>query len=181
MLFDKDTKPTWAKIFEGMEEIEGAIGEITSSENITDTPIGPASAFIDADVEKELLATLNQVFTPILVMQGVEGDLSDKIQEAFSEASILTERNIIRFDDESRMAQLISVCALLLSRQKKTDKFQTWQDAIKVQKAMKLEIQKDEYAAAKALAQKFLVAVSTTNNSSVARTSAQDLLPQTQH
>ena len=45
---------------------------------------------------------------------------------------------------------------------------------------MKLEIQKDEYDEAKELAQKYLVNVATSNNSSVARNAAQSLLPQTQ-
>jgi len=53
--------------------------------------------------------------------------------------------------------------------------------ASEIRNNMKLQIQKNEYAAAQALAQKFLVKVSTTNNSSVARNAANDLLPETNH
>ena len=56
-----------------------------------------------------------------------------------------------------------------------------YRKAAEVRNNMKLNIQKQEYEAAKALAQKFLVKVSTTNNSSVARQAANELLPETQH
>lgn len=131
--------------------------------------------------EDELLNELNQIFTPILVMQGFEGDIADKINEAFSEASVLMERNIISFDNKSRMAQLISVCALLIARQKNSEKYQLYHKAAIVKNKMKLDIQKEEYDAAKTLAQKFLVKVSTTNTSSIARNAANELLPETQH
>jgi hypothetical protein len=91
------------------------------------------------------------------------------------------EKNIIKFDDETRMAQLIAVCALLIARKKNSEKYQTYQKAATIKNKMKLEIQKDEYDAAKTLAQKYLVNVSTTNNSSVARDAANKLLPETQH
>lgn len=131
--------------------------------------------------EEELLNELNQIFTPILVMQGIEGDITDRVMEACSEDNILVERNIIQFDDSTRMAQLIMVCAILLQRQKNTEKYQMYKKAAEIVKATKIDMQKEEYSAASALAQKFLVKVSTTNNSSVARQSAQGLLPQTNH
>ncbi len=129
--------------------------------------------------DDELLDALNQIFTPILVMQGFEGDVIEKIHESCSEANVLMERNIISFDNNSRMAQLLSVCALLIARQKNSPKYQMYKKAMEIAKSTKLEIQKTEYAAAQALAQKFLVKVSTTNGSTVARKSAQDLLPMT--
>jgi hypothetical protein len=79
------------------------------------------------------------------------------------------------------MAQLISVCSLLIARQKNTKEYQMYKKAADIKNNMKLEIQKREYSAASDLAQKFLVKVSTTNNSSIARKSASDLLPETQH
>lgn len=136
---------------------------------------------IDQEGEQELLDQLNQIFTPILVMQGFETGIADKIQEAFSEASVLMERNIISFDDKSRMAQLISACSLLIAQKKGDPKFEMYRNAAAVRNKMKLDIQKDHYDDAKALAQKFLVKVSTTNNSSFARDAAQNLLPETQH
>ena len=131
--------------------------------------------------DQELLETLNQIFTPILVMQGIEGNIADKINEACSEDNVLLERNMIKFDDTSRMAQLTSVCALLIARQKNTQQYKMYKEAAQIRNSMKLAIQKAEFEAAKSLATKFLVKVTTTSNSSVARNAAQNLLPQTQH
>ena len=136
---------------------------------------------LTADCEKELLAELNKIFTPVLIMQGFEKDIADKTKEAMSESSILTEKNMIGFDDNSRMAQLLSVCALLIAKHKNTDNWQIFKKASMEKNQSKLAIQKEEYNDAKTLAQKYLVMVSTTNNSSVARDSASDLLPYTQH
>ena len=169
---------TWTTMLENMNDISNNIDDLTDDSNVEDSPIETSSNIGDED---ELLNELNQIFTPILVMQGIEGDISDKINEAFSEASLLTEKNIISFDDQTRMAQLISVCALLIARQKNSEKFQMYKKAATIKKQMKLAIQKEEYDAAQALAQKFLVKVATTNNSSVARNAANELLPETQH
>lgn len=165
---------------EAMDAIQDGIN--ASSDDINNQNIENSNTDeIGEDSEKELLDQLNQIFTPILVMQKYEGDMSDKIQESLSEASVLTEQNLIKWDDATRMAQLISTCALLIARQKNTEKYQMYQKAATIRNKMKLDIQKDEYEAAKDLAQKFLVKVSTTNNSSVARDAATDLLPETQH
>lgn len=129
----------------------------------------------------DLLDQLNKIFTPILVMQGFENEVADKIQESISEANVLTEQNIIKFDDQTRMAQLIATCALLIARKKNTPNYQLYQKAHVARNQAKLNIQKEEYDDAKSLAQQFLVKVSTTNNSSVARNAANDLLPETQH
>ena len=159
-------------ILESIESNEGDIISDPVPSNVSDN---------NSDSNKDLLEELNQIFTPILVMQSLEGNMADKINEAFSEASVLMEKNIIKFDDETRMAQLISICALLIARKKNSEKYQAYQKAATIKNKMKIEIQKDEYDEAKALAQKYLVNVSTTNNSSVARDAANNLLPETQH
>lgn len=170
---------TWTTMLESMDDITDNIDNLSNDTELGNDSIeSPSSEINDED---SLLNELNQIFTPILVMQGIEGDISDKINEAFSEASLLTEKNIISFDDQTRMAQLISVCALLIARQKNSEKFQMYKKAATIKKQMKLAIQKEEYDAAQALAQKFLVKVATTNNSSVARNAANELLPETQH
>ena len=130
----------------------------------------------------DIMNELNQLFTPILVMQGFENNVSDQIQEALHEsASVLMEKNIIQFDSPTKMSQLIAVCALLIQKHKNTEKYQMYKQAAQTAKRTKLEIQKEEYADAQALAQKYLVKVSTTNPSSVARQAANELLPETQH
>lgn len=133
------------------------------------------------DNEKELLDSLNQIFTPILITQGLESNLSENIQEACSEASVLFEKNIIKFDNSTKFAQLISICALLIASKKNDNKFNLYKKSIKLAKDMKINIQKDYYDQAKDLAKKYLMKVSSTNNSSIARQAANDLLPESQH
>lgn len=177
---------TWTQMLESLtmiaESIEDHESDVMEDQidapaavNPVDTPEEPSGG------DDELMAQLNKIFTPVLVMQGFENDVSDQINSAMSEASVLTEKNLIKFDDQTRMAQLISVCALLIARQKNSPKYQMYAKAHAIRNQMKLDIQKEEYDAAKALAQKYLVNVSTTNNSSVARNAANDLLPETQH
>lgn len=176
---------TWTQMLENMDDISDSVDEMSdnclnASCEADDVPtMGAGNGGSDKD--NDLLEQLNQIFTPILITQSFEGNNEDKIMEAYSEASVLTERNVIQFDDATRMSQLISVCALLLARQSNSQKYQMYQKAAVLKNKLKLEIQKENYAAAQALAQKYLVKVSTTNNSSVARQAANDLLPETQH
>lgn len=169
----------WTKMLESMDEVSNGINTMNNPE-MSDAPIEPVPSTGNID-EDSLLNELNQIFTPILVMQGFEGSIADRINEAFSEASVLLEKNIISFDNKSRMAQLIAVCALLIARQKNSEKYQMYKKAAVIKQQMKLDIQKEHYDEAQALAQKFLVKVATTNNSSIARDSANALLPETQH
>lgn len=171
----------WTKLLEAMDEVAASATELSDSGSIMDTEIPSDPSDGGGDMEKEILDELNQIFTPVLVMQGFEGDIADKVQEECAEASVLTERNIIKFDDETRMAQLISVCAKLLQKHKNTPAYQTYAKAALLKRQMELQMQNEEYNAAKALAQKYLVKVSMTNNSAVARDAAISLLPETQH
>lgn len=173
---------TWTQMLEAMEIILESMNEMVggdvSMEPITDEP-SPAEG--SPDKEKELLDKLNRIFTPILVMQGYENDIAQKVQESCQEAEVFSERNIIQFDDATRMAQLISTCAILLQQQKNTQNYQLYAKASAIRNQTKINMQKEEYDAAKALAQKYLVMVSTSNNSPVARDAATSLLPETQH
>lgn len=177
-LMNNDGLMSYTDILESMDRIFEAIDEIDANADIASMPVISDNG---GDNEKELLAELNQLFTPVLVSQALEGEISDKIQESYSEASVLTEKNVIKFDDETRMSQLISLCALLLQKKKNTEKYQIYKKAALLRNQMKLAMQKEEYDAARTLAQKYLVNVATTNNSSVARDAANKLLPATQH
>lgn len=170
----------WTQMLEAMDDIMNSADKLSVDE-VSVSSIEDEEPDPDAVGDDDLIAELDKQFTPVLIMQGIEKDISDQINEAYSEASVLNEKTMITFDDADRMAQLISICALLISRKKNTQKYQMYANAAKIKNQMKLEIQKEEYAAAKALAQKYLVKVSTTNNSSVARDAANELLPQTQH
>lgn len=128
--------------------------------------------------QEQLVDELNKIFTPVLIMQNYETDKSDQIKEALSEASLLTEKNIIQFDNETKMAQLIATCALLIARAKNTPDYQKFIQASRDKKQAKIDIQTAEYNDAKDLAQKYLVNVSTKNGSAVARRLATELLPE---
>lgn len=171
----------WTQILEAMDEIANAVDNL-SEDDVSSAPIEEEPAEDpDAVGNDDLVNELDKSFTPVLIMQGFEKNISDQVNEAYSEASVLNEKTMIAFDDADRMAQLISICALMISRKKNSEKYQAYAQAAKMKNQMKLEIQKEEYAEAKALAQKYLVKVSTTNNSAVARDAASALLPQTQH
>ena len=117
----KGTLMTWTELLESIANVAESIPNAIANDDMGDTILGstdegsgddePAAAPTGGS-DKDLLEELNQIFTPILVMQSIEGDMSDQINEAFSEASVLMEHNMIHFDDESRMAQLVSVCLL---------------------------------------------------------------------
>lgn len=165
---------TFASIMESLEAAENSIGA-----DFSDTMEQPIEK--EGYDEKEALEELKKLFTPVLVMQNFEKDIADKTMAEMESADVLTERSIIQFDDETRMAQLIATCAKIIAKQKNTEAWQMYKKAAVLKKKAGLEIQKQEYNDAKTLAQKYLVAVSTTNPSSAARDAATDLLPQTQH
>lgn len=175
---------SYKESLEKMEQIENDIDQ--NEDDIMKAPVddyedGEPPSSPTEGTDEDLLEELSQIALPMLVMQGFETDNSDQIQEAYTEASVLLEKNTIKFDNASRMAQLISICAILIAKQKNSEEYQMFAKACQIRNKMKLEIQKTEYVKAKALAQKFLVKVSTTNNSSIARKAADELLPETNH
>ena len=161
-------------ILEAFDELSEDID--TMSDDISDMATNAKE--IDYD---SLVAELDKIFTPVLVTQSMEKDISDNINNEISEASVLTERNIITFDNQARMAQLIAIASKLIAKQKNSEQWQIFKKAIEMKKKSNLAIQKEEYDNAKILAEKYLIRVSTSNNSSVARDAANTLLPFTQH
>lgn len=132
---------------------------------------------------EELVEELNRLYTPILISQNMEKEISHEVSNEIMNSNPddeYTERNIISFDDPARMSQLIATCALLIARKKNTPNWQKFAQASQAKKESKIDIQKEEYNFAKILAEKYLVKVSTSNNSSVARDAATGLLPHTQ-
>lgn len=170
----------WSNLLVYLEEALDAM-ETLSAEDEADVGMAPVGMPPASGDNSDLLERLNKLFTPVLVMQGFENDMADKLQESFSEAAVLTEQNVFKFDDQTRMAQLISVCALLIAQKKQSEMYKIFEKSSALARQSKLNIQREEYDEAKALAQQFLVMVSTTNNSPVARKAATDMLPATQH
>lgn len=147
------------------------------SENEEDTEdygVSESDAIDDTGVMDEL----KKIYTPVLIMQNYETKEScNQMKESFSQANVLTEQNIIKFDNETKVAQLLSVCSLLLARKKNSEKWQAFKKAAALQKKMKIEIQKEEAAAAKQLARKFLDETASGDNED-AKASAAKLLPE---
>lgn len=168
---------TWTTMLESITYLFEHLGEPDQVDDLSGATPTPSEGYD----KKQILKQLAELFTPILVTQGFEADMADQMKAEYQESGVMTERNIIQFDDDTRMAQLISVCAILIQRAKNTEKYQTYEKAAQIRNQLKLEMQKEEYEDAKALAQEFLVHVATTNNSSIARKAANDLLPATQH
>lgn len=172
---------TFTKLLEAMDDVVNNM-DAPAIDPEDELPLEDDNTPPTGDVnEDEILDELDKLFTPVLVMQGFEQDIADQTNAEMAESGILTERNIISFDDETRMSQLISVCAKLLAKKKNTPSWQMFQKASTIKKQSAINIQKEEYEQAKTLAQKYLVKVSTSSNSSVARDAANDLLPQTNH
>jgi len=165
--------PLWKSIFESLDAATADISKLDSDVGDTSTE----DTVTDPSSNEDLIGELDKMFTSVLIAQDVENSISDQYQEAVQEAQLLTERNVIKFDKDTRMAQLISVCALLLQKKNNTPEYQAYEKACATRNKMKLLMQKKEYPAAKALAQQYLIKVSTTNNSSAARKAASNLLP----
>jgi len=161
-------------MLESMNELEQSMN---TEKDPMEAEVNPSNSYDETKAMEEL----SRIFTPVLVMQDFEKDIADKSMAELEYADVLTERTIIQFDDETRMSQLIAVCAKIIAKQKNTEAWQMFKKASVIKKEAALNMQKEEYDDAKILAQKYLVAVSTTNPSSVARNAATELLPQTQH
>lgn len=171
----------WERLLEAMDDITSSVDNgPENAEDLNNISIDSETSTAPID-DKELLEELNKIFTPVLVMQGYQSDIADKVNAEISESTVLTEMNMIKFDEPTRMAQLISVCAKLINKQRNTPEWQLYKKAAVLRNKANLDMQKNSYDEAKALAQKYLVMVSTTNNSSSARDAANDLLPQTNH
>lgn len=172
---------TFTKMLEAMDEVEASIENPAEEADTTDVLDEPVEDETPVTNDDDLLNTLDKIFTPVLITQGMEQEIADKTNNEMTEAAVLTEKNMIAFDDETRMAQLIATCALLIARKKDTAQWKLFAKAAAIKTKAKIAIQNEEYDAAKTLAQKYLLQVSNTSNSSVARQAATELLPQTQH
>lgn len=164
-------------IIENLQEINNAMDGGALEDDMS-KPIDPESVNTTTSLDyDELLNNLNQIFTPTLIANHLSNGIADQVTEACSEDNILFENNVIRFDNQTKMSQLLMVCAMLIARQKNTPNFQIFEKSFLASQKAKLAIQKEEYAAALALSQRYLIQTSTGQNSSVARDAAKDLMP----
>lgn len=169
------------KYLKEAEEIDLSIDDDDEDESIdldsseTNNSIPSNTGLLDDSFDDDLIDELNKIYTPILITQQLEGDISSQIIEACGSENILTERNIIKFDKDSRLAQLVSIASLLIARKKNTEAFQAYVTAAKIKKDAKLRIQQEEHAQAVALANKYLNRVAANGTSSTARDAANEL------
>lgn len=112
-----------------------------------------------------VMQSLEQIYTPILIAQSFQtGETKDQIQEHVSNLGLLTESNMIKFDNETKLAQLKSVCALLLSREEKSEKFKAFVKSYQLTKKLKMEIMKEKESEATELARQYLQKLSSGSN-----------------
>ena len=75
----------WKQLLEAMDDVAASVDNgPENAEDINDAPIEPETAKAPLD-EKELLEELNKLFTPVLVMQGYQSDIADKVNAEISE------------------------------------------------------------------------------------------------
>lgn len=178
------TEGPMGHVMDYTEMLEALDTVSASLDTVSNDPMNQPTGFESepgADDQAKLIDELNRLFTPILIMQGFENDSTDQIKEVLSESGLLTEKSVIQFDNDTRMAQLTAICARLIQKQKDTENYRLFAKAHKIKKQADLNMQKEEYDAAKKLAREYLSKVATENNSPVARDAANALLPATQH
>lgn len=125
--------------------------------------------------EDKLISELQRIYNPVLVSQELNKQTSDVVLESVTADNIFTENNVIKFDDDTRKAQLISLCSLLLARDANSPDYLAYKQAAKAKHAMKLKIQEDYNAAAVDLADRYLQSVAATSNSPIAKDAAENL------
>ena len=112
-----------------------------------------------------VMQSLEQIYTPILIAQSFQtGETKDQIQEHVSNLGLLTESNMVKFDNETKLAQLKSVCALLLSREEKSEKLKAFVKSYQLTKKLKMEIMKEKESEATELARQYLQKLSSGSN-----------------
>lgn len=119
---------------------------------------------------------LKQMYTPILIMNNFNESDAQQMQESMSNARVLTEANMLKFEPDTQAKQLISVTALLIARSKKSEKYDAFVKAYKLVKKLKAEILREEESSAKELARKFLQETIDSNSNEDATASAQKLI-----
>lgn len=167
------------------EPIEADGSPIEDEDSSDDESMNDSSEYGISDNnidDSDLIAELKKIYTPVLIMQNYQTEsCANKIHESLSRSGLLTESNVMKFDNETKRSQLLSVCALLIARKKNTSEYQAFKKAAKLQKEMKLAIQKNEAGAAKALAQKFLTQMSGDSDNEDAKEAALKMLSSIQH
>lgn len=118
--------------------------------------------------EEELFNQLNKLFLPVVRMQDAE--------QPVQESAIVMEKNVFYLDDETKVAQLLSLCAMLIARAKDTEAYKTYIRASEERRNAKIDIQNAEASEARVLATKYLNTLSANSDDEGARAIGVSLL-----
>lgn len=155
---------------EPVEDEDNDVDNINVDEDVPlEEPIEDDATETEPNVsEEELFNQLNKLFLPVVRMQDAE--------EPVQESTVVMEKNVFRLDDASKVAQLLSLCAMLIARAKDTEAYKTYIRASEERRNAKIDIQNAEASEARALAAKYLNTLSANDDDEGARAVGVSLL-----
>ena len=155
---------------EPVEDEDNDVDNIEVDEDVpSEEPVEDDATETEPNVsEEELFAQLNELFLPVVRMQDAE--------EPVHESTVVMEKNVFRLDDASKVAQLLSLCCMLIARAKDTEAYKTYIRASEERRNAKIDIQNAEASEARALAAKYLNTLSANNDDEGARAVGVSLL-----
>ncbi len=155
---------------EPVEDEDNDVDNINVDEDVPlEEPVEDDATEIEPNVsEEELFAQLNKLFLPVVRMQDAE--------QPVQESTVVMEKNVFRLDDASKVAQLLSLCAMLIARAKDTEAYKTYIRASEERRNAKIDIQNAEASEARALAAKYLNTLSANDDDEGARAVGVSLL-----
>mgnify|MGYP000934780561 FL=1 len=155
---------------EPVEDEDNDVDNINVDEDVPlEEPVEDDATETEPNVsEEELFNQLNKLFLPVVRMQDAE--------EPVQESTVVMEKNVFRLDDASKVAQLLSLCAMLIARAKDTEAYKTYIRASEERRNAKIDIQNAEASEARALAAKYLNTLSANDDDEGARAVGVSLL-----
>lgn len=155
---------------EPVEDEDNDVDNINVDEDVPlEEPVEDDATETEPNVsEEELFAQLNKLFLPVVRMQDAE--------QPVQESTVVMEKNVFRLDDASKVAQLLSLCAILIARAKDTEAYKTYIRASEERRNAKIDIQNAEASEARALAAKYLNTLSANDDDEGARAVGVSLL-----
>lgn len=155
---------------EPVEDEDNDVDNINVDEDVPlEEPVEDDATETEPNVsEEELFAQLNKLFLPVVRMQDAE--------QPVQESTVVMEKNVFRLDDASKVAQLLSLCAMLIARAKDTEAYKTYIRASEERRNAKIDIQNAEASEARALAAKYLNTLSANDDDEGARAVGVSLL-----
>ena len=156
---------------EPVEDEDNDVDNIEIDEDVppSEEPVEDDATETESNVsEEELFNQLNKLFLPVVRMQDAE--------QPVQESAVVMEKNVFCLDDATKVAQLLSLCAMLIARAKDTEAYKTYIRASEERRNAKIDIQNAEASEARALATKYLNTLSANSDDEGARAIGVSLL-----